>query len=237
MAPVIDISFDFRTEATGKRPDADASSLTLLRYHQLLWSKPLPSGRTFELTPRLKRPCALVHSSDLGQYLLTSDSVLVTFTRHPQTQGIVGRLPPGDMAALDTITRTIGGKVMWPGNQIGRKWTINQARGCSPRIADRFDLTLECIRLHYEGDTTNPLAGVFARYRDFFDLFDDFRGYVDFWILNDLVDPDGAVRFFLPSNGFALPSVPQSADDYRAFCDRTIEFVTARNKRIQQLGL
>jgi hypothetical protein len=47
----IDITFDFRTDATGKNPDPDASSPTLLRYHHLLWSKPLPSGRNFSTHP------------------------------------------------------------------------------------------------------------------------------------------------------------------------------------------
>jgi hypothetical protein len=33
---MIDITFDFRTDATGENPDPDASSPTLLRYHHLL---------------------------------------------------------------------------------------------------------------------------------------------------------------------------------------------------------
>ena len=53
---------------------------------------------------------------------------------------------------------------------------------------ERFDLTVECIRRHYQGDTTHPLAEAFDRYRDFFDLFESFAGYVDFWLLDDLVD-------------------------------------------------
>jgi hypothetical protein len=55
--------------------------------------------------------------------------------------------------------------------------------------------------------------------------------------LDDLVDADGGVRFFLPSEDFTLPSVPRSLADYLAFCERTIEFVTARNARIHQLAL
>jgi Family of unknown function (DUF6994) len=88
--------------------------------------------------------------------------------------------------------------VVWPGNQIDGKWTINRARGCTGRIADRFDLTVECVRRHYEGDTTHPLADAFGRYRDFLDLFGSFAGYVDFWLLDDLVDTDGGVKLFLP---------------------------------------
>ncbi len=230
----IDITYDFRTDASG---DPDASSPTLLRYHHLLWSKPLPSGRDFQLVPRHRKPYALVHDSDLGSFYLTSDSVLATFTRRPDMQTIIGELPPADIDALDTITYTIGGMVLWPGNQIDRKWTINQARGCTRPIADRFDLTIECVRRHYEGDTTHPLAAAFDRYRDFFDLFGSFPGYIDFWLLDDLVDTDGGVKLFLPSEDFTLPPVPRTLADYLAYCEHTIEFVTARNERIHQLAL
>ena len=42
------ITFDFRSDTPPGR-DPDALSPTLRRYHQLLWSKPLPSGAPFEL--------------------------------------------------------------------------------------------------------------------------------------------------------------------------------------------
>lgn len=43
----IDTSFDFRTDESGKDPDA--YSPTLRQYHKLLWSKALPGGRLFNL--------------------------------------------------------------------------------------------------------------------------------------------------------------------------------------------
>ncbi len=233
----IDTSFDFRADVTGTNPDPDASSPTLLRYHHLLWSKQLPSGREFQLTPSATKPYYLHHDSDMGEFWLTSDSVLATFTRRVDMQAIISQLPPADIEALDTITCTIGGIMLWPGNQIDGKWTINQARGCIIRIADRFDLTVECVRRHYEGDTTHPLADVFGRYRDFFGLFGTFAGYVDFWLLDDLVDADGNVKLFLPSEDFTLPAVPQTIGDYLTYCERTIAFVNARNERIGQLAL
>jgi hypothetical protein len=233
----IDINFDFRTDASGKNPDPDASSPTLLRYHHVLWSKRLPSGRHFELTPRTRKPYALLHDSDLGRFHLTSDSVLATLTRRSDMQAIIAKLPAADITALNTITYTIGGMVLWPGSRIAGKWTINQARGCTARIADRFDLTVECIRRHYDGDATHPLAATFGRYREFFDLFGSFDGYVDFWLLDDLVDAGGDVKLFLPSENFTLPAVPRTLADYLDYCERTVEFVTARNKRIQRLDL
>ena len=93
------------------------------------------------------------------------------------------------------------------GQRDRREADDQSARGCAGRIADRFDLTVECVCRHYECDTTHPLADAFGRYRDFFDLFGGFAGYVDFWILDDLVDADGGVKLFVPSENFALPSV------------------------------
>jgi len=56
-------------------------------------------------------------------------------------------------------------------------------------------------------------------------------------ILDDLVDAEGRVKLPLPSENFTLPAVPRSLADYLIFCERTVEFVTARNARIQQHGL
>ena len=64
-------------------------------------------------------------------------------------------------------------------------------RGCLGTIAGRFDLTLECIRRHYKGQPS-PLGETLARYRDFFDLFKSFDGYVEFFLLQDLVTIDHA---------------------------------------------
>ena len=61
---VIDTTFDFRTDAAGKDPDT--YSATLCRYHQLLWSKPLPSGVLFELVPTSRPPYYFSHSSGSG---------------------------------------------------------------------------------------------------------------------------------------------------------------------------
>ena len=47
----------------------------------------------------------------------------------------------------------------------------------------------------------------------------------------------GPPEFFPPSDDFTLPPVPRTLADYPTFCERTIEFVAARNKRIHQLGI
>jgi hypothetical protein len=100
--------------------------------------------------------------------------------------------------------------------------TINGARGFLWRIADRMDLTLECIRRHYLG-LSSPLGVVLARYSDFFALFEDFSGYVDFFLLQDMITDDHcAVEFFLPFGDFKTPSLPQDVDGFRALGIQTV---------------
>ena len=62
--------------------------------------------------------------------------------------------------------------------------TINGARGVNGKIKDRFDLTLECIRRHYTSEKS-PLSDTLQRYSPFFNLFENFQGYVDFFLLQD----------------------------------------------------
>ncbi len=229
----IDTSFDFRADAGGKDPDT--YSPTLRQYHRLLWSKPLPNGQLFDLVDRVSRRY-LYHKSDLGECTLASDSVIPSFTSWKSMQHIVSLFPEEENEAFRTIGYTIGGMMLFPGNRIEGKPTINAARGFSRAIADRFDLTLECIRRHYLG-AESPLGPTLRRYADFFELFGDFRGYVDFFLLHDLVTDDfAAVRFFMPFDNFVSPSVPTNRDTYVYYRNRSIAFINSRNRRIEIIG-
>ena len=102
----------------------------------------------------------------------------------------------------DPVLDNMGGILMFPGWQIEGHLTLNQARGFSQkaRIGDRVDLTLECILRGYRGDfdwEDNPLGPTIERYWQFFELFGDFRGYVAFWMLEDLLTVDGQRVNFL----------------------------------------
>jgi hypothetical protein len=78
---LIDTSFDFRRDTPGyPKKDPDACSPTLKRYHKLLWSKPLPSGRLFKLDDTV-RGHYLHHRSELAEISLASDAVIPSFTR------------------------------------------------------------------------------------------------------------------------------------------------------------
>jgi hypothetical protein len=231
---LIDTSFDVRTDTPpGKDPDARSS--TLRRYHKFLWSKVLPGGARFGLDDA-KRGGYLYHHSELGEFWLASDSVIPSFTRWGFAAAHPELFTAEENEAFMTISYTIGGMMVFPGNQIDRKWTINQARGCISKISDRFDLTLECIRRHYQGlDDPSRLGETLERYRDFFALFESFKGYVDFFLLQDLVtDNYSAVKFCMPFDDFKIPSVPNRFDTYVEYRRRSIGFIKARNRRIQQ---
>lgn len=167
---VIDTTFDFRTDAAGKDPDT--YSPTLCRYHQLLWSKPLPSGVVFELVPTSRPPYYFSHISRTGEFVLSSDAFIPAYTRYGVPKTVLEQFSAGEHDHFNAIGYTIGGLILWPANPIDRKWTINQARGClRSSIGDRMDLTLESIRRHYRA-ASSPLADVLARYRHFFAAFE-----------------------------------------------------------------
>jgi len=226
----IDITFDFRSDTPPGR-DPDTRSPTLKKYHKLLWSKPLPTGALFDLDDATPGEY-LHHISELGEFFLTSDAVVPSFRREPRLGDILNQIPRAELDEFNRIGYTIGGMMIFPGNRVGRKMTINGARGFHARIKDRSDLTVECIRRHYL-DERSPLSATLARYADFFGLFGDFRGYVDFFLLQDIVTEDySAVRFFTPAQDFAAPPLPGSIDAYKAYKRLAIEFIDARNRRI-----
>lgn len=230
--PRIDVTFDVRSDAGGRDPDA--YSETLRRYHRILWSKALPDGTVFELDEKLH------HVSDRGEFWLSSDAITTSYrgwTRPASIVKVVAETPPDKVGAFFDLGCTVGAYIVFPfGAGVDGKVqrSINQVRGTSAPVRDRFDLTLECIRRHYDGGIS-PLGEVLQRHTDFFSLFESFDGYVEHFLLQDLVDPTtGRIRFFKPFDDFgggeALPS--GSLEEYRTYMERSMDFIRARNARI-----
>jgi hypothetical protein len=229
----IDVTFDFRTDTPVGR-DADAASPTLRKYHHLLWSRPLPSGEILQLDTSTPGSY-LHHYSDLGEFWFGSDSIIHTYDYWARAAHIMADIPELEKAEFKRVAYTMGGFIVFPNNKIEGVRTLNQRRGTERSIDDRFDLTLECIRRHYVNETS-PLTETIASYGDFFALFDSFCGYVDFFLLQDLVTRDYAsIRWMLPFEGFVKPAMPGTTHDYLAYRERSIAFVEARNNRIRRL--
>ena len=128
---------------------------------------------------------------------------------------------------------TIGAYTLFPRNKIDNKFTINQARGINSLIDDRFDLTLECIRLFYLGQAS-PLYDTFLRYKNFFDLFDSFSGYVQFFLLDDLIDEKQNIKFYLPFDNFKTKPSFASVEDYMTYKKQVMSFIRLRTERITE---
>lgn len=228
-AKLIDVRFDVRSDSNGKDPDS--SSPTLREYHKYLWSKPLPCGKLFDLDNHTK-DVYLFHKSDLGEYYLSSDSIIHTYFRWKRTQHIINQVPQEEMSYFYNLAHTIGGYLIFPGNRVNGLPTINQERGTNIRINDRIDLTLECIRLFYNNEKS-PMTDTLIRYKEFFSLFSDFKGYCEFFFLQDIASKDySEVNFFLPFGDFEINPLPKNLDEYSIYRTRNIEFVHRRNERI-----
>lgn len=207
MNNLIDINFDFTTDNNywnnfwnrheglgGGASDPDSDSPTLRKYHQILWSKKLPNGEFMNLqlgTPKSKN--YLVWKD----FRFASDSIVTSF-RYKTLKSLFFELEkniPNYRTWIENFVRqsyTIGGMLIFPKHSN----SINGCRGTNPQIRDRIDLTMECIRRYYNNETS-PISWVLEKDKDFFDLFVDFKGYIDFFFMNDIVSEDyKSIKFF-----------------------------------------
>jgi hypothetical protein len=197
---VIDVDFIFQIELNKGKPrekwlDADRYSKELQSTHQTLWSKPLNSGQIFTLEKKAAN--RLIHKSDLGEFILSSDRAVPSFfnkVKWLKQYPYLNSLPSEITQSFWNLSETIGGMAIWPATKNGGN-TINQNRCFGNNqtvIADRLDLTIECIRRYYIG-VESPLSETFNRYKSFFDLFGTFKNYVEFFLFQDWVDRKSVV--------------------------------------------
>lgn len=214
--------------------DPDATSARLYEWHHAIWSHQAAQSRRFRL---VNMGLELRLTAKAGvEVRLKSDGIITTWTGWTRLAPDVAAVAAEPMDPFFRIASTIGAYILWPVDGYG---SINQIRGSTAAIADRFDLTLECIRRHYLGEDS-PLSSVMAEHSAFFDLFVDFGGYADFWLVSDALTPDGRVRSFMtgrPIDGFRDHGHAQTAAEYFAFRESSIAFVSSRNDRIRQLPL
>jgi hypothetical protein len=145
---------------------------------------------------------------------------------------LISQIPPEESEAFRSIGYTIGGMMVWTCVPQNGQKTMNVARGFNQKIADRMDLTLECIRRYYLGEDS-PLFNTISAYKSYFDLFTDFKGFVDFFLLQDMVNDDySEIKFFMDFDDFNGASVPSDLETYFEYRKRTIDWIQGRNQRI-----
>lgn len=225
---IIDTRFNVHFDARGGDPDIYSPTLRL--YHKILWSKPLPNGKIFELTNK-KVGAYLYHNSEIGEFFLGSDAITHSYRHHKRKEWLITQIQ-SEVDELYEIGSTISSFLIFPNNKIDNKHTINQARGVNNFIDDRFDLTLECIRLYYLGKES-PLYETLLRYKHFFDLFGNFAGYIQFFFLDDLVDKNQRIKFYLPFDNFKTKPTFTKIEDYLMYKKGVTDFIKSRKTRIE----
>jgi hypothetical protein len=71
-------------------------------------------------------------------------------------------------------------------------------------------------------------------YQGFFEYFVDFKGYITFFFLQDLLDDDQQIKFWLPFESFdEYVVIPRNKEEYVHYMKNLIDFVEKRNRRIE----
>lgn len=239
----IDVNFDFTSDIPnywndfwndstgigGGNGDPDSLSPTLQKYHQLLWSKELPNGENMLLSVGYGANYLTWNDFRFG-----SDSITASFRykKYRYMLEQVMEVIPDYQNYIKTFIQkayTIGGSIIFPKSN-----SINRARGINSEIGDRWDLTLECIRKYYNNEKS-PLYETLLLNKDFFDLFIDFKGYVDFFFLQDCVSTDySSVNFWIGNGVFEKNPFPKTVDEYIQWISEELKFIEKRNNRIKE---
>lgn len=242
----INIKFNFQDELNREgrsTRDIDTYSRKLHQYHYCLWKKELPYNKGFfgiEKSKSKNGPFKFI----FNDVIYTSDTIFHTFRKFKRKsiQTLINTIKAKNPSYIENFHQsgiTIASYIVFPGQKRNGKQTINQSRGFNSQLNDRFDLALECIRLFYLGKYDTPLGETLLVYKDFFELFTNFKGYIDFFLLNDLVTQDyQSIQFWLPFESFDInSSLPKNEKEYELYRSNLINFVTKRNQRIQQLNI
>lgn len=236
-----------RTSA-GMQRDPDAWQQELRESHRILWSRPLPNGAvwSFKAKPKWYLKRIGPQGDEPTEWSVGSDNFATTHTNAlPALAAAIPRYESGHLHDFCTI----GGYIVFPNGRTqtratkapARKWTLNQAKGCERRISDRFDLTLEAIRLYFAGSVErkkNPIGDVLDAYGWFFDCFgqgvDGFNAYVDYFFLTPMVS-GGCVK---PLYGESLcwnAALPCGSNShYQAYIEAQRHMVGERNELISK---
>ena len=76
------------------------------------------------------------------------------------------------------------------------------------------------------------------KYAGWFHSFIGSNIYCDFFLLQDLVEPNYTkIKFWHPFESFDNSPLPKNIDDYYLFRDKVVKFVTSRNERIKRFSM
>ena len=242
----INVNKPLNIEQREKGLDPDKYSRILKEYHMCIWSNRKINSREFIVKDGYLNE--MIFNNGEHEIIFTPDSINNIFQNsrrkynsRPEKE-IVLEYCSKDLELKKLVDEfnafdyTIGSSLIFPIKIDGQSicWTMNRARGILYKIHDRIDLTLKCIKMYYENSSEdNPLLSCLNKNKVFFDLFGDFKTYVDFFLLNDLVDENYDVIYFDSECSFSNP-FPSNIEKYKEYLKSNIDFIDKRNKRINE---
>lgn len=210
--------------------DPDAQSKTLRLYNKALWSRKLPCGEKMELQCGTGANYLMWNDFRFG-----SDSIFASF-RYNKYRYMLDEVQKAVSDYRSFVENylhksyTIGGMMIFPKHS----GSINQIRGTNHKVCDRWDLTLECIRRYYNNEDS-PLYTTLVKDENFFDLFVDFKRFVDYFFLQDCVSEDySTVKLWIENGNFKENPLPKTVNEYLKWIERQLDFVDKRNRRISE---
>lgn len=229
---IIDTKFSYAKDEKVNGRDPDKYSLKLKVDHCIMWNRELPNKKYGKLS------LGIIDGKILGfvngkEYVFSPDCITNSFLNWKK------KIETKEDITIyvnnyKSVDYTIGSSILFPvtDDNGSSGFTINKARGLSPKICDRIDYTLECIRLFYlDKSIATPLSSCLSSYSHFFDWFLDFENYVKFFYLDDLVSSDyKQVKSFIGTIDFSNP-LPNSIN-YGTYLKNITTFIIERNKRI-----
>ena len=100
MVEKFDIHFNVYSD-TPPGKDPDAHSPNLKKYHKILWSKNLPNGQRLHLDDDY--PGVLHHKSNLGEFLLSSDSIAHTYSKTKSLKDIIDKISEEEILSEEKV--------------------------------------------------------------------------------------------------------------------------------------
>lgn len=228
------INYDYWKVCEGK--DADSCNPDLrVAMNQLYAKKTLPNGGYLDFGKIENENCNATYEEDSDKIKCSPDA----YSSYASPNGKWKDNMPFKMKCIEKnkdladeiyrLSGTIAGEFFFPCKKKDGN-TINQTRGTTLSIADRIDLTLRDIKSFYDKkEEYYPLKEVLNRYKDFFDAFKTFKGYIDYCLLNDFCTDDYEVILWKKEEG-----LPKDETELVSFWNWSIEKLEARAKTIEK---
>lgn len=160
-------------------------SAKLAQYQILLYTKPLPSGGFLKLRAnKFNQVEAELPSGE--SILLTSMPLIHQACFEADNHELLSKLPQSQVDIMLRTLVTSGNYMLIPAQPLNG-YRLDDFRK-NPRIGNRIDLYLECVRRQYAGEPS-PLDDILNPFKPWFELFLSFKQFVEFFYLGNLYDP------------------------------------------------